>query len=515
MRSNVGIRLRRNASALALLAGLVAAAGVARAADTRPVVETDLGAVKGVAADGVAVFKGIPFAAPPTGELRWRPTQAARRWKGERDAAEFGPNCPQPSRSGGEAGPQSEDCLTLNVVTPDPKGKLPVLVSIHGGAFFVGSGRYLIDRGIPEIVRRGVVLVSPNYRIGRLGFFAHPAMAGGGEAVGNYWLMDQIAALEWVKRNIARFGGDPGNVTILGCSAGGSSVNSLVASPAARGLFARASVHSGGGFFNATRPLATAEQQGREFAARAGAPGDGADALAKLRTLTPAEIIAADPGPPNFGAIIDGRLLRDQVSVSFAKGDTADVPVISGSTSNEASVFGLMGFDRKVLAARFGVDVDALRPAYEADGPLDEAELLRQVQTDFIFTSAATGMAALADKAGRPAYAYHFDHVGAAQRGKVPGAAHCEDMRYTFATAPLADAQDQRVARMMQDYFLNYVRAGDPNGPGLPAWPRYGAQAPAPLVIGAETRAVPGFRARQLAPWYAKWSADTGQAFPR
>jgi len=505
------------------LAGAGAIASIAvdvAAAATAPQARTDLGLLRGVRLEGkAAAFRGIPYAQPPVGPLRWRATRPALRWRGVRDASAFGAICPQPTRGGqSDQTPQSEDCLTINVVTPDPRGRgLPVLVSIHGGAFFAGSGRYLADQDLSAIVRRGVVLVSPNYRIGRLGFFAHPALTASGsdrEPVANYWLMDQIEALRWVRRNIAAFGGDPDNVTILGCSAGGSSVNALMASPRARGLFARASVHSGGGFFNATRALAVAERQGLDFAARAGVSGAGPDAIAQLRRLSVAQVLAADPGPPNFGAMIDGRLLREQISVSFARGDVARVPMVVGSTSNEASVFGLMGFDRNVLAQRFGVDLDMLRPLYATGAPLGDAELLRQVQTDFIFTSASLGMASLAARAGLSSYAYHFDYVPAAERPLMPGAAHCADMPYRFGMADDRSAAGVALSRALETYLVNFLHTGDPNGPGLPAWPRFETDRAAPLVIGESLRAVPGFRARQLAPWYAKWSRESGQPFP-
>jgi para-nitrobenzyl esterase len=505
---------------LAGLAGcgaLVCGAFVASAAPTAPIVSTDLGQIRGVALDGrAAAFRGIPYAEPPTGPRRWQPTVPAAPWDQLRDATQFGANCPQPSR-GADPGPQSEDCLTLNVITPDLRArKLPVLVSIHGGAFFAGSGRYIAEQGLSPIVRAGVVLVSPNYRIGRLGFFAHPGITAttANEPVANYWLTDQIEALRWVKRNIASFGGDPDNVTILGCSAGGSSINSLMASPVSRGLFARASVHSGGGFFNATRTLAVAEQQGLEFAARAGVSGTGPEALTRLRKLSVEQVLAADPGPPNFGAVIDGRLLTDQISVSFARGNVAKVPMVVGSTSNEASVFGLMGFDRTVLRERFAVDVEGLRPVYEQSGKLSDAELLRQIQTDFIFTSASLGMATLAASSGLPTYAYHFDYVPEPERAAVPGAPHCADMPYRFGAAKDPSPAGRSVAKTMQGYLVNFARTGNPNGPGLPAWPAFDPARPAPLFVGDSVKPAPLFRARQLAPWYAKWSTDTKQAFP-
>ncbi len=479
------------------------------AAPAEPVARTTLGLVRGTARDGAALFSGIPYAAPPIKERRWKAPVPVLAWRGVRDATDFGPDCPQPARNGA-ANRQSEDCLTLNVATPDPAAKkLPVLVAIHGGAYFVGSGREPFGRGIPGIVKDGVVLVSPNYRLGRLGFFAHPALtAEAPGATANYWLMDQIAALKWVRANVARFGGDPQNVTIIGCSAGGSSINALMASPEARGLFARASAHSAGGLFNANRTLTQGEAQGLAFAGRVGVAGKDLASLPALRALSISQILAGDGGAPDFGAVVDGTWLPRPLSIAFALGDIARVPLISGSTGNEASVFGLMGFDAAVLAQRFGIDMAAIAPAY---GPLDTKELLRQVQTDFIFTAAVMGMTAMAARTGVPAWSYHFDYVNEARRGAVPGAAHCEDRGYWFGTLQDPAPRDAAVGRMMRGYLLNYVRSGDPNGPGLPVWDRSAAGAVSPLLIGSETAMAPGFRARQLAPWYAKWEAETGE----
>lgn len=474
------------------------------AASPAPVVHTDHGAVKGEALGHGAAFRGIPFAAPPVGRLRWREARPAKPWHGLRDATQFGAACIQPQR--GEALPQSEDCLTLNVITPDRRAKgLPVLVSIHGGAFAFGSGRYIADHGLSPLVRRGVVLVAPNYRVGRMGFFAHPALrAEAGHATGNFWLSDQIAALRWVKANIARFGGDPARVTVLGCSAGGSSVNALMASPAARGLFAQASVHSGGGFFNASRPMARAEQQGEDFARRA-----GAISLAQLRALTPAQVLAADPGPPDYGAIDDGRLLPQGVSRIFAAGRQAHVPLIVGSTSNEASVFGLMGFDGAALKARFGVDLAALRPIYERDGALSDAELLRRVQTDFIFTSASQGMAGLASRAA-PTWAYHFAFTPQAERATSAGAPHCADMPYLFGLKQPMDKEEAAVAQSLQDYWYNFIATGNPNGAGLTGWPQVVAGHAQPMLFGITAAPAPDFQRERLQIWWSRWQRENG-----
>jgi para-nitrobenzyl esterase len=323
--------------------------------------------------------------------------------------------------------------------------------------------------------------------------------------------MDQIAALKWVKDNIARFGGDPDNVTIVGCSAGGSSVISLVTSPSARGLFHRANVRSGGGLFNGNRPLALAEQQGIQFAKRAGIDSADPDALDELRGLTVATVLASDRGPPDFGAVVDGIHLPHPIAVSFARGEIARVPLMIGSTSNEASVFGLMGFDRQALKKRFGIDLDDVAPVYAVDGPLPDTELLRQVQTDFIFTAASIGTSRMAARAGVPAYAYHFDYRTEDERKTKPGADHCADMPYCFGATPPVLEADRRIAQMLQDYLVNFIRTGDPNGKGLPQWPRMPADANEPLVIADDTHAVRGFRQRQLQVWFDKWQAETGE----
>ena len=477
-----------------------------------PVVATDLGSVRGVSLGGGATaFRGIPFAAPPVGPFRWREAQPARAWAGVRDTIRFGAACPQRPARGAESIEQSEDCLTLNIVTPDIRaGGLPVLFSIHGGAFFVGSGRYIADKDLSPIVRRGVVLVSANYRLGRFGFLAHPALtAEAGRGAGNFWLSDEIAALLWVQRNIAGFGGDPANVTILGCSAGGSSVNTLLTTETAHGLFAQAACHSGGGMFNAARTLAQAEEQGVAFAQRCGIAADDPDALAKLRTLSVADILAGDPGPPDFGAIIDGHFIRRPIALGFAEGRRAPVPLIIGSTGNEASIFGMMGFDAAMLNARFGIDLDDLRAIYEADGALPEAEYLRRVQTDFLFTSASLGLASLAARTA-PTWSYHFDYVPAAQRDAKPGASHCADMPYIFADDPRRTAQDAEIADERQRYWYNFIATGDPNGAGLAEWPCVIPGHVVTLATSETSRIVAAPHARRMRYWHERWAGETG-----
>lgn len=491
--------------------GAVTVAGMATAALAGPVVTTDLGRVEGVELGQGAAWRGIPFAAPPVGALRWREARQALAWQGIRDARAFGPACIQPEIDDFTPEDQSENCLTLNIVTPDRKAKgLPVLFSVHGGAFFIGSNRYIAEQDLSPMVRRGVILVAPNYRLGRMGFFAHPGLTReAGRGTGNFWLSDQIAALEWVRRNIASFGGDPDRITIQGCSAGGSSVNSLMTSPLSRGLFARAAVHSGGGLFNATRDLSRAEREGVAFAERAGISGSDTSVLESLRALTARQVLAADPGPPDFGAIVDGHFLLRQVGTSYATGEHAQVPLIAGSTSNEASIFGMMGFDAKVLKSRFGIDVGALRPAYERDGPLSDAELLRRVQTDFIFTSAALGIPSLVSRKA-PAWAYHFDYVPASELADSAGAPHCADMDYLYGLREPADNEDRAVAETLRSYWYNFIAKGDPNGAGLLEWPQARATNWSPLLVGDPLRVEPQYQAERMRLWHAKWLIESG-----
>lgn len=487
--------------------------------DPGPVVATTAGLVRGSASGAGGLFKGIAYARSTAGSQRWRPPMSPEPWQGVRDATHFGATCPQPPRPGRDSkAAQSEDCLTVNIATPrlGAAARLPVLVLIHGGAYFIGSGADGFDDSARIFNERGIVVVSMNYRLGRLGFFAHPGLRAEQPATptGNYWLMDQIAALQWVRQNIAAFGGDPAEITILGCSAGGSSVNALMASRPARGLFARASAHSGGGINNATLALAQAEEQGLAFAERAGVAGQGGDAISRLRTLAPAEIIAADPGPPNFGAIVDGALLRSEIGIAFARGDIARVPYIAGSTSDEGSIFGLMGLDEGALKRRFGIDLQAVRPVYDPKGSMPPAELLRRVQTDFIFTAGATLLAAFAARR-QPAYAFHFAYLPPDKRGTIPGAAHCADMAYTFGRPTVARSRENlRIAALMRGYITNFVKRGDPNGAGLPAWPQYRGSPRRLLLVADRTGAVQDSSVAPVRHWHRQWAERTGQDLP-
>ena len=464
-----------------------------------PEVGIAAGRLAGARANGVAVFKGIPYAAPPVGPLRWRAPQSGPSWNGVRDAASFGPVCPQHATEGLVARadlPQSEDCLTLNVWTPDlhPAAGLPVMVWIHGGGFDQGGSsvpRY--DGG--ALAQHGIVVVTFNYRLGRLGFFALPALAAEhpGEPFANYGLLDQIAALQWVRDNIAAFGGDPAEVTIFGESAGGVSVDALMASPAARGLFARAISESGAVF--GTAELADAERSAAAFAQRLGAGGD--DALAKLRSASVDSILAAQ-GDEN-GPVVDGTLLREDIAVAFAEGHIARVPYLTGTNSDEGSL--LRGQTADFLTAPLGDRLPSVRARYEEGGKISDAEFDRLLFNDYFFAATSRLLAGFVARAGGAAYVYRFQFLPAILRMRhAPGVMHGGEMAFVFGFGPLgafAPPQDLAVRDMVQAYWTNFAKTGDPNGAGLPEWPRFEGAAPATLVIDDTTRAVPDFRKRE------------------
>ena len=321
--------LRQVIAAAAATIALSALAAPAFASDTVKVAEGEL---KGATAGAVTSFKNIPFAAPPVGDLRWRPPQPAKAWTGVRDATQYGPQCMQMRAVQGPIN-QSEDCLQLNVWTPagfKPGAKIPVMVFIHGGSFTGGSGTMPLYDGT-HFAERGVVLVTVNYRLGRLGFFAHPALSAEqkGQPLANYGMMDNLAALAWVQKNIAAFGGDPRNVTAFGESAGGILINDLMASPKAQGLFAKAISESGFGRIPG-QPMADAEAQGVAYAKGLGVAASGPDALKALRALS-----AADLSKPAGGVtpILDGAVLPEGPARAFAAGRELKVPYIAGGYS--------------------------------------------------------------------------------------------------------------------------------------------------------------------------------------
>jgi para-nitrobenzyl esterase len=462
-------------------------------ASASPVVATSGGVLRGAATASGDEFLGIPYAAPPVGPLRWRAPQPAARWHGVRAATSFAPHCPQPATPFGQPS-TSEDCLYLNVFTPSRPhhgGRLPVMVWIHGGALVTGESD---DYNPAGLVRDGAVVVTINYRLGALGFLAHPALAGrpGGPS-GNYGLMDQQAALRWVQRDISRFGGDPRNVTIFGESAGGLSVLSQLASPGGHGLFARAIVESGA--YNLTQTsLAGAETAGEAFAAKAGC---ASQAAACLRGL-PVQTILADEGT-GYTPDVDGQVLTQSLGTAFASGQFNRVPVINGSNHDEWRLFvaesELEGAPvtaanyQGMISSTLGVP-PAVAAVIAAQYPLSSfpspAEALGAVGTDAIFACPALKVDQSLSSFV-PVFGYEFNDENAPELLLPPvsfpyGAAHASELQYLFTLpaspfgGPLS-AQQQDLAAAMQGYWTHFARRGAPSGllRPSPAWPRFEA----------------------------------------
>ena len=475
---------------ISLPAIAAAPAGIANTA--APEAQVDGGTVQGSVAGDVAVFRGIPYAAPPVGALRWRPPAAVAAWRGVRSARAFGPACPQPPIPApvGVEGPTSEDCLTLNIWAPAGAARqLPVMVWIHGGSFIAGSGSQPLYEG-SALARRDVVVVTLNYRLGALGFLAHPALSReqAGGALGNYGLLDQIAALHWVQRNIAAFGGDAGNVTIFGESAGGVAIQALMTSPLASGLFSKAISQSGGGtavFLEARDGQGSAEKLGEAWAASAGFSNAGADVL---RNLTLEQVMSQRfVSFPN----IDGRAVLRSPGDSFRRGEQAKVPFIVGANSFEASLKVISDeFARLTLGARY----DELLKAFAERSPSVEAAAAT-LRGELFFVQPARFLAQSQAKRGAPAYLYYFDQVAASDRGKYPGAPHGGELPYIFDTPGGLfvqwDAQDRALAEVVADYWTRFAKTGDPNGGGATRWAAVSNTSALPLHIGATVQMSP------------------------
>lgn len=504
-----------------IFTGLVLILSIALHAQQAPTIHTASGTLRGVTEGDVSIFRGIPFAAPPVGEFRWRPPQPLSPWEGVRDASEFGPDCAQ---GGWGAAPgtiregTSEDCLYLNLWKPaatKPGAKLPVMVWIHGGAFVGGSGSGSSGHAF---ARQGLILMTINYRLGRLGHFAFPALSEEHpeEPKGSYAFMDQMAALEWIQENIEAFGGDPDNVTIFGFSAGGVSVHSLMTIPEAKGLFHKAISESGGGRDGVLtgRPInkenadplypVSAETIGINFARKHGIEGRDAAALAKLRALSVEEVVDGgqerdgEGGPRTYsGPILDGKLLVETAESTYKGGRQAKIPLMIGNCSAEIGG-GFVNDSRSKdeLFSLFGKLEGEAKEAYDPEGEKEFDEVLTKFNTDWVWGEPArfTARAFVANEV--PAYIYHFAYVPASMRQRARfGAGHGTEVGFVFDNlrnrdgSPV-DPEAKELAKIMNTYWANFAKTGDPNGQGLPEWPVYNAQNEAILEIQPDGKAV-------------------------
>jgi para-nitrobenzyl esterase len=513
--------------ALALAAILLALCalpwGSAQAQSDGPIVQTQDGAVRGARDGDVIAFKGVPFAAPPVGDLRWRAPQPVKAWSGVRPAEAFGPDCaaaPEPGTYSASRSTQSEDCLYLNIWKPSgAKGPLPVLVWIYGGGFTNGASSPAMYDGA-NLARQGVVLVSINYRVGQLGFFAHPALAKeqAGLPRGNYGFLDQIAAMTWIRENIAAFGGDPKNVTVFGESAGGFSVHMLLISPLAKGLIDKAIVESGGG----RRSIRTGqhmseegpnhqisgEQKGLGWAKSLGIDGDGPEALAKLRALPAAEVVAGINfmSPFYTGPMIDGTIMPYNMMTAYDSGRFAHVPIMIGANSGDMNLTRAKTKDE--LFARFGDQAARAKAVYDPTGEAALDEVLAQEGQDEMMQETARFTVQRFTQNHQPAYLYRFGYLPAVDKpgavlapsgntlpprdnikfGATTGAYHGYEIAMVFDNPILryganASAQDRAVAKMMSGYWVAFAKTGDPNGAGRPLWAPYSPTTGQLLVI--------------------------------
>jgi para-nitrobenzyl esterase len=450
-------------------------------------VRIDSGMVRGVVVGDVISFKGIPYARPPVGALRWRVPQLPKPWRGVRDANAFGPSCMQP-----EIENVSEDCLTLNVWRPAALGPpFPVMVWIHGGALVRGGApMYPAD----ALARQGVVAVTIQYRLGRLGFFAHPALdeESPHDLYGNYGFMDQLAALEWVQRNAAAFGGDPKSVTLFGESAGGGSVLVHLTSPLSRGLFHRAVLQSPG--MPAARAktipvseLAAAEEIAVDYARSEGVTGDGAAALEQLRSLPATRLIEGASGPEVLAALADGRLVPGMAMAildgrqiveppesALAAGHQAMVPILVGANDRDLGL-GIAN-SKDELFTLFGRHADEARRLYDPRGDQLLEELKVQVFADRMMVEPARHLADEMVRAGQPTWWYRFSYVAESQRGVAKGALHGMEIPYVFCipAAHVGDKvtpDDKWMGDLASGYWVQFAKTGDPNGGGRPLWP--------------------------------------------
>jgi para-nitrobenzyl esterase len=495
----------------------------------------DSGVIRGLIAGDkkdVHVYKGIPYAAPPVGERRWKPPQPVSPWSGVRDCFEFGAACPQkvpaifasiPEMA--IRAPYSEDCLFVNVWTPAQRNsdKLPVLYWIHGGGYIMGAASQPLYDG-EELARLGCVVVSINYRLALFGFLTHPALTqeSSDKVSGNYGLLDQIEGLRWVKRNIAAFGGDPDRVTIFGESAGGGSVLCLMVAPQAKGLF-HGAVAQSAPVMNLARlreappGQKTAEQIGQSLIAACGLETT-ADAK-QMRQLDAKALTQSAPGEPGLGAplrlrplslrvgpIVDGHVIPDQPNALFAAGREHAVPLIVGNTRDEMALM-LMGAKwpadqaayLQKLKEDFGDLAESVAKAYPAQDAKQIRSAVIQLSSDLSFVSETRHIARTHAAAGQKTFRYQFSR--GTNRGFLQslGAHHAAELAYLFQVPTLRDDEGaRRISRTLGRYWINFAATGNPNGQGLPDWPAYRTDAEEMVDFAEDVNVLKGHRNEQL-----------------
>jgi para-nitrobenzyl esterase len=486
------------------------------------------GDVQGVVTEGISIFKGIPFAAPPVGDLRWKAPAPVQAWAGIKKADAFGLACMQAAGSQGNTAPVGEDCLFLNVWTPakKPGEKIPVIVWIYGGGFSGGSTSVPMYDGM-GFAKKGVVLVSVAYRVGPFGFLAHPELSReSGKGSGSYGLEDMIAGLKWVKANISRFGGDPANVTIFGHSAGGMAVNMLAASPVTKGLFHRALCMSGGSF----APLQTsnqtgmgmgipvlkvAESRGEEFLKKLGV----ADIKA-ARSLSAEEIqksITGGMGGGGFRPVADGYVIPSDLYSIYQARRFNDTPILVGNTSDELGSFGgrasvTAAEFEKQIRSQYGPHADAILSVYPHATDAEAAKSSKGISRESMFSWSTWTWARLQSEKGKgKAFEYYYDY----HAPDVDGSGHGSDVPYAFQTlaggrggAP--KPEDLKLSDMISSYWVNFAKSGDPNGPGLPKWPAFAENDQKVMVFDAapSARPVPNLDKLKVFDAYMAWRRE-------
>jgi para-nitrobenzyl esterase len=454
-------------------------------------VATEDGKVEGTVENGIKVFRGIPFAAPPVGDLRWKEPQPVKKWEGILKADTFGPACPQPQDLR-----QSEDCLYLNIWTAAEyaSDKLPVMVWIHGGGFSMGAPLESTYFG-EKLTQKGVIYVSVAYRLGPLGFMAHPELTAESpnKVSGNYGLLDQIAALKWVQRNISAFGGDPAKVTIFGESAGGAAVSILCASPLTKGLFIGAICQSGGNFspVDSSSMLSGAEKAGVEFMKRMGAAN-----IEELRKMDPEDFFK-DPirGRYGFRPNVDGYVLTGDQYKLYEAGNYNDVNVLIGSNSDEGGLFVRQPIEpeayKKGIAARYGNFADRFLKEYPGDTKEQTYTSSADMTRDSGFGWASWTWARLQSRTGKSkVFMYYFDQKQPVMPNmpfQLRGAPHAAEIKYVFKNLDesLFSPDDIKLSETMATYWTNFAKNGDPNGADLPDWPQFTEQLPVYMYLNS------------------------------